>query len=660
MKKLLFLLLIPLLLGNTGGHHSALRKGHDYAVFFYVSTFQPGWQPLPDTQTEAEALTKVLESDYGFEVKLVANPSRQQIYDEIADWNERLGPDDQVLFFFSMHGYYDPGSELGYLIAADGLYRDDYYKTWLDYNSLRPYFAKCKAKHMLIALDACYSGSFGNIERAPDRPAYDEGQDCQTQIDASFQFRVRQYICSGNKDSKTPGKSLFAAKLLEALRQNETNGILHFDDLTYTLGKVRNPEPVHGSFTGHTPGGEFIFIRKNACAQQPDRDGDTVPDALDQCPDTWGSQANGCPSELPKSDDTARDLALWKTAKQQNTETAYRDYLRQFPQGEFKEQANQALRTLEAAAARRRDDTAWEIATEKNTQEDYKKYIADYPDGLHRSEADAKINVPASVQTNEKERTDNMVLIKGGMFEMGSDKGIDEMPLHRVTVSDFYLAKYELTIAEFKAFVDATGYKTDADKEGSSYVYTNDWKEQKGVNWKYDTRGNLRPSNEYNHPVVHVSWNDAVAYCEWLSKETGLKYRLPTEAEWEYAAGGGSNGRTQWSGTSNESTLIRYANYSGNQDGYANTAPVGSLQANFLNLYDMTGNVLEWCSDWYGSNYYYSSPSKNPTGPASGSYRVQRGGAWHYNPESCRVADRFFVSSSYRSLNAGFRLARTK
>jgi sulfatase modifying factor 1 len=279
---------------------------------------------------------------------------------------------------------------------------------------------------------------------------------------------------------------------------------------------------------------------------------------------------------------------------------------------------------------------------------------------LHRSEADAKINVPASVQTNEKERTDNMVLIKGGMFEMGSDKGIDEMPLHRVTVSDFYLAKYELTIAEFKAFVDATGYKTDADKEGSSYVYTNDWKEQKGVNWKYDTRGNLRPSNEYNHPVVHVSWNDAVAYCEWLSKETGLKYRLPTEAEWEYAAGGGSNGRTQWSGTSNESTLIRYANYSGNQDGYANTAPVGSLQANFLNLYDMTGNVLEWCSDWYGSNYYYSSPSKNPTGPASGSYRVQRGGAWHYNPESCRVADRFFVSSSYRSLNAGFRLARTK
>jgi hypothetical protein len=174
-----------------------------------------------------------------------------------------------VLFFFSMHGYYDPGSELGYLIAADGLYRDDYYKTWLDYNSLRPYFAKCKAKHMLIALDACYSGSFGNIERAPDRPAYDEGQDCQTQIDASFQFRVRQYICSGNKDSKTPGKSLFAAKLLEALRQNETNGILHFDDLTYTLGKVRNPEPVHGSFTGHTPGGEFIFIRKNACAQQP-------------------------------------------------------------------------------------------------------------------------------------------------------------------------------------------------------------------------------------------------------------------------------------------------------------------------------------------------------------------------------------------------------
>ncbi|MCB0574596.1 MAG: formylglycine-generating enzyme family protein, partial [Saprospiraceae bacterium] len=425
-----------------------------------------------------------------------------------------------------------------------------------------------------------------------------------------------------------------------------------FDDLTYALGKVRNPEPVHGSFAGHDPGAEFVFVRKNACDRAPDRDGDGVADARDQCPDTWGSQPNGCPPEAPKGNDMARDLAAWKTAKEQDTEAAYLDYLHRFPQGEFKELANQALRRLEAAGARSRDDTAWSVATEKNTLEGYKKYLADYPDGLHRSEADAKVNALAD--------TGNMVLIRGGAFQMGSDDGASDVkPVHSVTVSDFYLSKYEVTVAEFKAFIDATGYRTDAEKAGTSWVYTDTWKEQNGVNWKYDTRGNLRPSSEYNHPVIHVSWNDAVAYCDWLSKKTGQAYRLPTEAEWEYAAGGGSNARTKWSGTSDENNLTRYVNCDGNKDGYATTAPVGSLQANSLGLYDMSGNVWEWCSDWYDSDYYKNSPSYNPAGPATGSYRVLRGGSWAVNAHLARVAVRGSLSPDRRSNRVGFRLART-
>lgn len=369
------------------------RKGKDYAVFFYVTKFQPGWQGLPDTKTEAEALSAELEANYGFvKPKLVPNPTKQQIYDEIAALNERLGPDDQVLFFFSMHGYYDPDSELGYLIAADGLSQDRYYKTWLDYNSLRPYFAQCKAKHVLVALDACYSGSFGNIEKSPDYPAYEEGLDCESQIATSFDYRVRQYVCAGSREAKTPGKSLFAAKILETLRRGTTNadGILRFEDLTYALGKIRTPEPVHGAFSGHVPGGQFIFVHKNACAPKPDRDGDNVPDGADKCPDTWGSRADGCPQEV-RADNTALDLQAWKNARQLNTEFAYRDYLRQFPDGEFKDAANAALRRIEGEAARRREDTAWEVALEKNTPASYKKYLADYPGGLYRNEADTKI-----------------------------------------------------------------------------------------------------------------------------------------------------------------------------------------------------------------------------------------------------------------------------
>jgi sulfatase modifying factor 1 len=662
MRSILSPLLMLLCAAFCATAQSPARKGTDYAVLFYVTTFQPGWQPLPATKAETEALKKELETNYGFTCELVANPTKQQIYDKIGAWNQRIGPNDQVLFFFSAHGHFDKASKLGYLIAADGQFRDEYFSSWLDYNSLRPYFARCKAKNILVALDACHSGSFGNIEKgAPDGPDYNKELDCQTQIDRAFQYQSRLYVCSGNENDRTPGDSRFAAKFLETLRKGAPNpgGVIHYDDLHYALGKVQNPEPVHGDFTGHDPGGDFVFVKKNACntTPPPDRDSDGIPDATDQCPDTWGSQANGCPPDI-KPNDTANDLAAWKTAKQQHTEAAYREYLRQFPGGEFKDSANTALRKLEADASARRDDTAWEIATEKDTPEAYKRYLADYPNGLHRSEAETKMNA-ASLLGGEA-TPDNMVLIPSGTFQMGSTDGeSDEKPAHSVTVSSFYLGKHEVTVTEFKAFIDATGYKTDADKAGNSYVYTDTWKEQSGVNWKYDTRGNLRPSSDYNHPVVHVSWNDAVEYCKWMSKKTGKTYRLPTEAEWEYAAGGGASNRTKWAGVSDENRLNRYANTNGNQDGYATTAPVGSLQPNALGLHDMSGNVWEWCSDWYDSDYYKNSPSSNPTGPSSGSYRVLRGGSWNDYPQNCRVANRSYNSPGNRSSGIGFRLART-
>ena len=353
-----------------------------------------------------------------------------------------------------------------------------------------------------------------------------------------------------------------------------------------------------------------------------------------------------------KPDNTAFDLAAWKIAKQQNTEAAYQEYLRQFPQGEFKDLANTALRQLKAEAARQRDDTAWEVATEKNTPEGFKKYLDEYPDGAHRSEAQAKLK--------NLEMPDNMQFVQGGTFQMGSDDGkSNEKPVHSVTISSFYMGTYEVTVAEFKAFVDATGYRTDADKDGRSDVYTTTFMAQTGVNWKYDTRGNLRPSSEYNHPVVHISWNDATEYCKWLSKKTGKTYRLPTEAEWEYAAGGGSINRKKWSGTSDINSLEKYANCNGNQDGFATTAPVGSQQPNTLGLYDMSGNAWEWCSDLYDSNYYEDSTSSNPIGPTLGSNRVRRGGSWFNNSQDCRVTGRDYNAPGNRNIDFGFRLART-
>ncbi|MBU1613593.1 SUMF1/EgtB/PvdO family nonheme iron enzyme [Patescibacteria group bacterium] len=297
--------------------------------------------------------------------------------------------------------------------------------------------------------------------------------------------------------------------------------------------------------------------------------------------------------------------------------------------------------------------------------------------------------VPRSESTKISSATDTnnlpeMVFIKGGAFRMGSNDGQDhEKPVHTVTVSDFWMGKYEVTVAEFEKFVSETGYQTDADGEritnsikgGGSYLWTGStWEKKAGVNWRCDAQGNTRRSGELNHPVIHVSWNDAVAYCDWLSRTTGQKYRLATEAEWEYAArSGGKNYKYSWGnfgpegkrgGNIADESLKRVFGSSGildgYNDGYVYTAPVGFYDPNELGLYDMTGNVWEWCADWYDGKYYNKSPEHNPTGPSSGEYPVLRGGSWYEDPVYVSCASRGGSLPDARNNGYGFRCVRTE
>jgi len=198
----------------------------------------------------------------------------------------------------------------------------------------------------------------------------------------------------------------------------------------------------------------------------------------------------------------------------------------------------------------------------------------------------------------------NMVWVEGGTFQMGSNSGdSDEKPVHTVTVKGFWISKYEVTQAEY-----------------SRVMGTNP------SNFKCD-----------DCPVENVSWNDAVEY----AKRVGG--RLPTEAEWEYAARGGNKSRGyQYSGSDNLDEVSWYWNNSGSR-----THPVGQKKPNELGIYDMSGNVKEWCVDSYGSNYYSKSPVNNPQGPQSTGSRVLRGGSWNGSVDGCRV--------SYRSLNVDYR-----
>ena len=267
-----------------------------------------------------------------------------------------------------------------------------------------------------------------------------------------------------------------------------------------------------------------------------------------------------------------------------------------------------------------------------------------------------------------------LTLIPSGEFMMGSNESAEETtaffakkygqlltadflngerPQHRVRITKpFHLGTYHVTRGQFRQFIEDSGYKTDAEKGDNPGAFGYDPKKtgwtafgfHKDHSWR---KTGFEQTDE--HPVVNVSWNDAVAFCIWLSKKEGKTYRLPTEAEWEYACRAGTTTR-YYSGDDPE-TLATVANVADAaakakfpdwlrrttkaSDGYVFTSPVGQFKPNAFGLYDMHGNAWQWCADWYSDDYYGKSPADDPNGPATGIWRVLRGGSWDFAASSC-------------------------
>jgi formylglycine-generating enzyme required for sulfatase activity len=201
--------------------------------------------------------------------------------------------------------------------------------------------------------------------------------------------------------------------------------------------------------------------------------------------------------------------------------------------------------------------------------------------------------------------------------EQGNDCHNDERPVHQVTVSSFRIGKYEITQGQWKAVM--------------------------GNNPAYFSKGD-------NYPVENVSWEDAQEFIRQLNIKTGKNYRLPTEAEWEYAARGGNRSQGyKFSGSNNVNNVAWNAGNSGES-----THPVGTKSPNELGIYDMSGNVWEWCGDW--SAPYSASAQTNPTGASSGSYRVLRGGCWRVGASDCRVSFRYDINRTDRYYSLGLRV----
>jgi len=284
-----------------------------------------------------------------------------------------------------------------------------------------------------------------------------------------------------------------------------------------------------------------------------------------------------------------------------------------------------------------------------------------------------------------------MIYVAGGTFQMGDtwgDGGSDEKPVHTVAVNSFYMGKYEVTNAQV---VDVFNWALAQGKitASSSTVKNTEGNQHELLDLddgdcqiSYNGSQLYVENNYDNYPVIEISWYGAAAFCNYLSEREGLTpvydlsnwsanwsangYRLPTEAEWEYAAKGGANGNnTKYSGSNNVDAVAWYwdnSNATGNSNLYNGhgTLPIGTKQANELGIYDMSGNVYEWCWDWYDYYYYSNSPQDNPKGPSSGSRRVLRGGSWAIDAYYVRVASRFShdPDDAYRD-GYGFRLLRT-
>lgn len=611
-------------------------RGDSYLLAVAIDAYAQ-CPPLSNCVRDAKALIAVLQERYGFEETHTHTLFNEEatlgnIYDRLDDLAHTITSDDNLLIYFSGHGFYHERSRSGHLIPVDA--RPNRRNQYLSNANLLNEIRAVNSFHTFLIVDSCFSGSLFARKNISG----------QAFAERANRYRSRWALAAGLIEEVDDGfhqdNSPFAKALLSFLREN-TEPTVPASQLIQHVKRVTphnaRQTPVGGPlFKVDDVGGEFVFhLREGIDA----------------------------------------DEAAWQKAKDRDTILAYDDYLETYPDGKHAAEAQQRMEELE-------DQAAWEAAQRRDTIPAYRRYLQLYKKGAFRKEAAEAIAAKKkAARESKKEQPEpkakevpvkepppsrreslyETVPVEGGNFKMGSEDGRDnEKPVHEVHLESFHIGKYPVTFDLYDRFCESTGQDKPKDK-----------------GWGRGRR-----------PVIYVNWYDAVEFANWLSEQEGLEkvyrvvsskdgksisanwerngYRLPTEAEWEYAARGGGQVRMDAARGGNQSKRFTYAGsneldevgwYEKNAAG--KTHPVGEKKANELGIYDMSGNVWEWCWDWYDSNYYKKSAKENPQGPDSGSYRVRRGGAWLLTPRHCRVAYRPTWYPTIRSNYVGFRLVRS-
>ncbi|TAE61705.1 MAG: hypothetical protein EAZ89_00370 [Bacteroidetes bacterium] len=635
------------------------------------------WPTLNNAEYDAQAFAKLMTEKYYFSLQpqhqlLGQAATREEILEQFesftAHGTNKLTDVDNLLVYFAGHG--DIRGTRGYWIPRDASTRVG---SLVSHDDIWGILRDIHAHHIYLIADACFSGDF--VRRSSE-------EDNRFAANADL-FPSRRVLASGRsgqtvRDGAHGQHSPFARVLLSFL-SNSPELEIPAEDMELHVKKtvprlVDKQQPISAYLYGlNDQEGQMVF-RKKAVSLTPVPEPVEGPEKIVEGPEKQ-------PAEVISPPATKEERIAWGVAEATNTLEAYQQFLAQYPRGHFSQKANTKADALDEALWKKiaKDDTGfreylrafpkrkysdeakwllrvsaqrdWEKLSENISVEGLRNFLKKHPDSEYTTEAEEELEVREEVTLQLAIQQKNpqiyvrlfqgdsylkrigfplpeMLLIKGGEFMMGSEEGEDsEKPIHKVKVSDFYLGKYPVTFEEYDAYCEAAGIEKPLDK-----------------GWGRGKR-----------PVINVSWKDATAYCEWLKAQTGQGWRLPTEAEWEYAAGGRSQNRTKWAGTSNEKELGNYAWISDNSG--SKTHPVGEKKPNALGLYDMSGNVWEWCSDWYGE--YPSSEQTNPQGPPDGEYRVFRGGGWVNRAAGARVSSRGRWHPGDRGHYLGFRLARS-
>ncbi|MFN0204126.1 MAG: SUMF1/EgtB/PvdO family nonheme iron enzyme [Bacteroidia bacterium] len=641
-------------------------EGQNYVLAIAIDEYQKeGCPKLENAVNDAVDFLQILLERYQFEEQNITRlfneaATRQAILSALKHLTKMVTEKDNVIIYYSGHGRLFHELDEGYWIPVEASANDD--SSQISNAELLTYIEKgIKSFHTILIADCCYSGSLLDATR-------------NIIEERVMKLPSRWGMASGRKELVADGaigkNSPFNTAIVNILRENPYP-MLRFTEIGLKAEVITANNaaqtPLYSRMRGDQ-GGEFVFVLKNHeeivwgniqlapsllayqkyLATYPQ--GKFVAEANEAILQLTVTETVADINETQgeNSPETNLEAMLWLEVKRRKTVSDYKKYLLLYPQGTFAVEAKDLLEQL-----------VWLEAANVHTVLAYQTYLRQYPAGKFANEAKISVQalaprLPAAIQGI----LDNMLFLEGGAFTMGDtfDEGeADTLPIHEVTLSDFHLGKYPITKVQFRIFIDETKYVTDAEKKGGSHILKEDkWITQAGINWQYNTKGELCTGVDDEHPVCHLSWNDAQAFCKWLSEKTGEKFRLPTEAEWEYAARGGKMSQNYRYAGSNIISDVAW--YTQNSNGIEHA--VGELKPNELGLYDMSGNVWEWCSDAYLENFYANSPASDPKCDVQGEKRVLRGGSW-YNPEkSCVVSHRGKNKANASYGNASFRIAR--